>query len=87
MSKKTYSLAFSYAVEGGRLKVDLTADVEEHHSDIWYIVKNFRIRSSGKLTQLPEVQLIKVKGSWVHRDSRKESELSRVIGAAIDASQ
>ena len=85
MSMKLYSLAFSYAIEGGKLKVDLMADVEEHHSETWYKVKNFRIRSSDKLTQLSEVELRKINGTWVHRDSRKESELSRAIGAAIDA--
>ena len=83
----SYTIAFTYFVENGKMKVDLVADVDEHHSDTWYHVKNLRTTKSGIRQILPDVQLKKVKGTWVHKDSERETDLSRAIGAALDASR
>jgi len=87
MKQQSYTIAFTYLLENGKIKVDLIADVEEHHSDIWYHVKNFRTVNSGVRHVLPDVQLKKHKGLWVHKDSEKETDLSRAIGAVLDASE
>jgi hypothetical protein len=84
MKERTYSIAFTFRLENSSLIIPLTADVEVHHSDIFYVVKNFRTQSHQKRSILPDVRIKKVNGTWVHCDSGKETAISMEVGAAID---
>ena len=85
MRLDSYSIAFDYSLEGGKINVRLTAEVELHHSKPYYIVRNFRTVYHPNGSILPEVQLKRFKGRWVHRDSEKATDLSQAIGDAIEA--
>ena len=65
--------------------MNLEADVQEHHSETYYVVTNFRVPGTTRNAILPEITIQKRKDSWVHRDSGQVSELSAAVGAAIDA--
>ena len=80
-----YTIAFTYLLEDGKFKVNLIADVEANETHTLYLVKNFRTARSYDHSALPDVQLKQLKGHWVHRDSEKETELSRAVGVAIEA--
>ena len=84
MINKTYSIAFNFKLDHSNLTIPLTAEIEEHHSEIFYVVKNFRTQSQKERSVLPDVRIKKVNGMWVHCDSSKETTLSMEIGAAID---
>jgi len=86
MAPNSYTIAFTYLLEDGKFTVNLIADVEAIEPYTLYSVKNLRTTRSNERPVLPDVQLKKHKGRWVHRDSEKESELSRAIGAAIETS-
>ena len=42
MISSTFTIAFNFRVENTDLLVPLLADVEIHHSDTYYLIKNFR---------------------------------------------
>ena len=85
MITSTYSIAFEYQLEDSNLIVPLTADVEVHHSETYYIVKNFKTRSHRQASVLPDLIIGKKNGRWVHLDSEKESHLSIQVGKSIEA--
>ena len=85
MKIDSYTVAFDFLADDGRLKVHLLADVELHHSQPYYIVRNFKTIGRGVSSALPEVRLKRARGLWVHTDSGKVSDLSTAIGQAIDA--
>ena len=85
MQVDSYTIAFNFLADDGRLKVDLLADVELHHSQPYYIIRNFKTIGRGTSSGLPEIRLKRVKGLWVHTDSGKVSDLGNAIGQAIDA--
>jgi hypothetical protein len=66
--------------------------VEIHHSEPYFLVRNFYFPESKKETTrhsvLPEQEIKRIKRngsySWVHRDSGQESELSLAIGRGIE---
>ena len=82
MNSSPFLVDFEFSADQGRLKVHLTADVEVHHSDVYYIVKNFRTASHEHL--LPDVRIKKLHGNWVHTDSEKGTAISEAAGKAID---
>lgn len=91
--EKSFEIKFDFPVAHSDISVALKATAELHHSDPYYIVHSFRYPSTDTHKQtisiLP-VQEIKVleKGKqrlWVHRDSERESLLSRALGKAIDS--
>lgn len=85
MSNTNYSISFSFAVDAANIRLTLEAEVEEHHSKTYYIVSNFRIPGHGDRIVLPPITIEKEKGVWVHKDSRKPTDLSIAAGQAIDA--
>jgi hypothetical protein len=87
MITSVYSIAFSIRLEHSAFIVPLTAHVELHHSPVFYIVKNFKTCPDQKSSILPDLKIRKVRGRWVHCDSEKETELSLVVGKAIDDHQ
>jgi hypothetical protein len=84
MVAERFSITFLFTADAGRLVVPLDADVEQHRSQTFYSVKNFRPQGTNGPGILPEVRIRKKAGRWVHVDSEKETDLSEAIGAAID---
>ena len=84
MITSTYSIAFNLRVGDSHLVVPLTADVEIHHSDTYYVIKNIKAGSHRREPVLPDLKIKKVNGLWVHIDSERESQLSRQVGNSID---
>jgi hypothetical protein len=77
-------IQFNFALDKGPLKVILEADVERDDPGVYYLVKNFRIPGHKETGILPEIKIKKIDGRWVHRDSGWHTELSEVVGEAID---
>jgi hypothetical protein len=84
MINRTYNIAFNFRLDNSNLTIPLIADIEVHHSEIFYVVKNFRTPSQKERSILPDVRIKKVNGMWVHCDSSKETTLSMEVGEAID---
>ncbi|HXD77118.1 MAG TPA: hypothetical protein VN616_04885 [Puia sp.] len=85
MVSSQFSIAFDFATDQGLLKIPLTADVEVHHSQVHYVVKNFHTPGRRSTPILPEMKIKRHKGRWVHTDSEFSTQLSLAAGAAIDA--
>ncbi|HVW61942.1 MAG TPA: hypothetical protein VHC48_17950 [Puia sp.] len=85
MTQHSYTIAFTYLLENGKFEVNLIADVEANETRTLYLVRNFRTAHSHDRPALPDIQLKQLKGRWVHRDSEKETELSKAVGVAIEA--
>ena len=87
-----FEINFDFPVASSDLKISLNATVELHHSEPYYLVRNFQLMKSKKNavdhSVLPEqeVKRIERNGSfvWVHRDSEQESDLSIAIGKGIE---
>ena len=84
MITANFQIRFDFQVDTERLNITLDADVQEHHSETYYIISNFRIPGHDNQAILPGMSIRKEKGVWVHTDSHKPSELSKAAGAAID---
>jgi hypothetical protein len=78
------TIAFDYCIPGQAIPIALTADVQLHHSESFYVVNNFRLKGKTGASVLPEIQLKKLGNRWVHKDSGIESELGTAVGKAID---
>ena len=78
-----HEIEFVFPLDESRLALQLSADVEVHHSDLFYVVKNIR-RKGRDQALLPEITIKKVGSNWVHVDSGKETKLSDAAGQAID---
>lgn len=85
MQVDSYTIAFNFLADDGRLKVHLLADVELHHSQPYYIIRNFKTTGRAISSGLPEIRLKRSGGRWVHTDSGKVSDLGTAIGQAIEA--
>ena len=85
MITSTYSIALNFQVDNSKLIISLTADVEVHHSESHYIIKNFKAEPERKGSVLPDIIIKKKNGRWVHLDSEKESQLSIQVGKGIEA--
>jgi hypothetical protein len=78
------TIQFYFALDKGRLEVLLEADVEFDERGIFYQVRNFRMPGSSSRRVLPDIEIKKRDGHWVHRDSGWHTELSNSVGKAID---
>lgn len=85
MITEKFSIEFPFQVENGALLIAIRADVEPDHSDVSWLVSNFRLCSTPNKNVLPDVHLKRLNGRWVHVDSEKETYLSVQVGKAIDA--
>src|ERR1041385_8129924 len=54
MSTATFTVRFEFLVDAARLNIILEADVQEHHSDTYYVVNQFRIPGQGNRAVLPD---------------------------------
>jgi hypothetical protein len=76
------SIHFDYFIEGYPRAIHLTAIAEIHHSEEHYVVSN--VKAHADRPALPDFDIKKLDGKWVHIDSEKETYLSRAAGNAID---
>ena len=84
MIGEKYAISFQTRLEHTDKLISLTADVEVHHSATSYYIRNFQMANHPSRAILPDIQIKKVKGKWVHCDSEKESKLSTEVGKVID---
>jgi len=85
MITANFRIRFDFLVDTERLNITLEADVQEHNSETFYAITNFRIPGHDNQNILPGINIRKEKGIWVHTDSHKPSGLSMAAGKAIDA--
>lgn len=86
---KAFEINFEYPL-ATQIKVHLTANVQLHHSDPYYVVSGFHLqqqKSNHHLLPDIHIKAIQTKESisWVHIDSGKETVLSNFAGKAIEA--
>ncbi|MDF2380698.1 hypothetical protein JMG10_04425 [Nostoc ellipsosporum NOK] len=93
---KAITISFNFPLEESRYVLTLEATVEQIAVDPVYRVYDFRI--TGRKTGLPllppqEIKPIPLPAAdgtqkiWVHKDSEKESAISRALGNAIEEHQ
>ena len=88
--KQSFSINFNYPFRDKDVSIELTGNATLHHSVPYYAISDIRFAKhpGGSLDALPvvKVQQRDIRGEkvWVHADTQKESELSRIIGEAID---
>lgn len=89
--EKPFKIIFDLPLENSGHTLQLTAEVQVHHSVTYYVIDNFQFeksRSRGGLPVLPKIEIEKVDEhgvpTWVHCDSKRSSMLSIAIGKAIE---
>src|ERR1700754_1957025 len=91
--EEPFKIKFDFSIAHTDVIVSLSATPQLHHSIPYYIVEGFSfasLKQGESVSVLPpqEVRLLK-KGKlrmWVHKDSERESLLSKAIGKAIEES-
>jgi hypothetical protein len=74
------------------LQIKLNADVELHHSEPHYLIRNIsHITEEGGNHVLPDISIKAIKNEdgeiiWVHTDSERETILSKIVGESIEKS-
>jgi hypothetical protein len=84
MKQDSYSIEFDIQLEKTPVFLHLTAQVELHHSTPYYLVSEFRTANQKEGSVLPSLKIRKKQGKWVHLDTGKPTNLSEVVGKAID---
>jgi hypothetical protein len=82
MSTYSFTIGFDYLLEGLSKSIHLKAVATVHHSEMHYVVSTITAYSDKAV--LPDFDIKKQKGKWVHTDSEKETHLSKAAGEAID---
>ncbi|HET6995805.1 MAG TPA: hypothetical protein VFI06_12525 [Chitinophagaceae bacterium] len=90
--KQPFEIEFDFPLAGSDLVLSFKATATLHHSDPFYVVEDFHnaaIRPGGHDPSIfPEQEIMKVDNSssstWIHRDSGRESLLSKAIGKGIE---
>lgn len=91
---KPFEISFEFPLENSLHTIPLKAKVQLHHSEPHYVVDSFAFRDDNyiksDISLLPSIDLKYQqkgnKGVWIHKDSGRESLLSRAIGNAIEKS-
>lgn len=87
---QSFRINFKYPFKGKSFSIELIGDATLHQSSPYYTVSNIRFttHSDQPREALPEIKIqqreIRGEKVWVHLDTQKESELSRIVGQAID---
>lgn len=81
---------FTFPLENTH-SIPISAMAEAHHSDLYYVVHSFYrtdVKDKNDFSLLPQQEVMQInqqgKTKWVHRDSQKETLLSKIIGKAIE---
>lgn len=91
-----FPISFDFALDDSKIIIVLTAIVEFNAEEGYYTIHSFHSllpdahpSVSHTLSLLPDQQIkpmiFQDTRLWVHRDSERESQLSRIVGKAIDA--
>ena len=81
MPTTAFRVQFDFTMEEIARTIHLTASVEMHDSERFYLITD--IMSSSNTVVLPNQYIQKVEDKWVHVDSQKSTNLSTIIGRAI----
>lgn len=87
---QSFCINFRYPFKEKNISIELTGNVTLHHSTPHYTISNIRFvsRPDGPYDAFPEIRLqqreLHGESVWVHMDTQKESELSHIVGKAID---
>lgn len=84
MKEQPYKIAFDFALDNSKIVIPLTATVELHHSDPYYVISDFKSQKQREGTVFPDIKIKRKTGGWVHLEGEKETHLSEAIGKAID---
>ena len=87
-----FEIEFDFPLAHSDLIVSLRATAEIHHSEIYYVVKNFHFAGAkpkeNEVSMIPEQEIKSVNRNgnaiWVHRESERESQLSKAIGKSLE---
>ncbi|MBO9566850.1 MAG: hypothetical protein J7621_29020 [Niastella sp.] len=88
--KQSFNIRFKYPFKEKNISIELTGDVTPHNSTPYFIVSNIRFANhpEGPYDAFPEIKLqqreLHGEKVWVHMDTQKESELSHIVGQAIE---
>ena len=85
-------IRFEFPLAHSDLTISLSATVTVHHSEVYYVVDDFRFAGANyrqrELSLLPVQEIKKVRRGdaeiWVHKESQRESQLSIALGRAIE---
>lgn len=90
-----FEISFNFPLEHSQHTIPLRATAQLHHSDPYYVVDQFHFAGTEKISNvtsmLPAIEIIYRKSKdgeliWLHKDSERESLLSRSVGKAIESS-
>ncbi len=89
---RPFEIRFDFPLAYSDLTISLKATAELHSSDPYFVVSDFHFthlcRGSDETSILPAQEIKQISSPagmvWVHKDSEKESLLSRTIGQAIE---
>ncbi len=81
---RSHSIAFDFLLDNSRVKIELSADVDLHHSQHYYVIRNLKMSRQVQGPVLPDILIKRANGRWVHLESGKETDLSAAVGKAID---
>ena len=82
MQTTAFRIEMDYTIEEITRTIHLTASVEFHEVERYYSITD--IKSSSNKVILPCQYIQKVRDKWVHIDSQEPTNLSNIIGKAID---
>ncbi|WP_315816446.1 hypothetical protein [Paraflavitalea speifideaquila] len=88
--KQSFNIIFRYPFKEKNIFIELTGKVTRPGAASYYMVSDIRFAKhpEGPYDAFPEikVQQRQLHGEmvWVHMDTQKESELSHIVGQAID---
>ena len=88
--KQTFNINFRYPFREKNFSIELTGNATLHYSEPYYVISNIRFvnRPEGPHDALPEIRIqqrqMQGQKVWVHMDTQRESELSRIVGQSID---
>jgi len=80
----SFSIEFDIQLEKTPIILRLNAQVEPHHSDLYYVISNFRSAQQKEGSILPPLKIRKKKSKWVHMDTEQPTYLSELVGKAIE---
>lgn len=93
---KPFAIHFEFPVEHSGFTVAVKATAQLHHSEPYYVVHAFHLANSKSPGPVPPISILPAQeikylkkgntGSWVHKDSERESMLSLALGKAIEES-
>ena len=88
--KQSFSINFRYPFKEKNISIELTGNVTLHNSTPHFVISNIRFANhpEGPMDAFPEIKIqrrnLQGEKVWVHMDTQKESELSHIVGKAID---